>query len=354
MRYGARPELRSHRTTTAVPGRQHGSLKPTLTRVPTVSGVIDDPASHHGAPASRSSSTTSPRSAPNDSSVAVPRSAQRSDDRRFTRKAVSRHSRPGHQVPSGPPTAVRASVLDDITSDMKWIDLGRGEPSGLGSSAFPATSLEKPTRAARGIKHSMSIAPVARFAVPAGTAAAIVVAREPTGDEFSDSRRFGAIAGLDDARFRGSFEELVVAGVYTVLADRVLVLRISRSGVRSLAALVRLDAAGSAPNPRAGLDVDVATYGAPADASQDEVLHEVPMLRALLESETKQRPVFHGMTADGITYSGFEAQATASILDAARPLIPPHAPSAALCLVFAGPAVEVPEGLIVGVRQASV
>lgn len=194
----------------------------------------------------------------------------------------------------------------------------------------------------------MSIAPVARFAVPAGTAAAVVVAREPTGDEVSDSRRFSAIARLDDAHFRGSFEELVVAGVYTVLADRVLVLRISRSGTRSLAALVRLDAGGSTPDSRAGLDVEVATYGAAADAPQAEVL------RALLESETKQRPVFHGMTAEGTTFSGFEAQATASILDASLQLIPSHAPSAALCLAFAGPTVEVPAGLIVGVRQASV
>ena len=159
----------------------------------------------------------------------------------------------------------------------------------------------------------MNLAPVARFAVPAGTAAAIVVAREATGDELTDSRRFAAIAALDDAHFRGSFEELVVAGVYTVLAERVLVLRISQSGIRSLAALARLDGEGTIPAPRAGLDVTVAAHGA----------------------------------------NGFEAQAAEPILEACLGLIPAGAPSAALCLAFAGPSVNVPDGLIVGLRQAS-
>jgi hypothetical protein len=193
----------------------------------------------------------------------------------------------------------------------------------------------------------MNLAPVARFAVPAGTAAAIVVAREATGDELTDSRRFAAIAALDDAHFRGSFEELVVAGVYTVLAERVLVLRISQSGIRSLAALARLDGEGTIPAPRAGLDVTVAAHGANAANAQAETL------RALLEAETKQRPVFHGMTAEGVTYSGFEAQAAEPILEACLGLIPAGAPSAALCLAFAGPSVNVPDGLIVGLRQAS-
>ena len=192
----------------------------------------------------------------------------------------------------------------------------------------------------------MNLAPVARFAVPAGTAAAIVVAREATGDELTDSRRFAAIAALDDAHFRGSFEELVVAGVYTVLAERVLVLRISQSGVRSLAALARLDGEGTIPAPRAGLDVTVAAHGANAADAQAETL------RALLEAETKQRPVFHGMTPEGITYSGFEAQAGAAILDAAAPLIPATARAASLAVLFAGDAVDLPDGLVVGLHAA--
>ena len=56
----------------------------------------------------------------------------------------------------------------------------------------------------------MPLAPIARFAVPTGTAAATVVLAEPTGDADIDGRRFAALEALPDADFRGSFEELVV------------------------------------------------------------------------------------------------------------------------------------------------
>jgi hypothetical protein len=203
----------------------------------------------------------------------------------------------------------------------------------------------------------MDIAPVARFAVPAGTAAAIVVAREATGDETTDSRRFAAIASLDDARFRGSFEELIVAGVYTVLSERVLVLRVSAGGVRTFAALVAIAGATPVPTPsRAGLDIELQPLALAPDAAGTAAF------RALLESEAKQRPVFHGTTAEGTTYSGFEAQATAEILTAIRgtilgataPKTHPTPRPSPLSLIFAGAAIDIPPGLIVGLRQASI
>lgn len=72
----------------------------------------------------------------------------------------------------------------------------------------------------------------------------------------------------------------------------------------------------------------------------------------MLEAETKQRPIFHGMTADGITYSGFEAKESAAILAAASAALPANAPAAPVALLFAGPAIEVPKGLVVAVSPA--
>lgn len=93
----------------------------------------------------------------------------------------------------------------------------------------------------------MKVAPLARFAVPTGTAAAVVVMREPTGDPVLDARRFAALESLDNARYRAAFEELIVAGVYTVLADRVLVLRISAHGAKSFAAALAIGKTAETP-----------------------------------------------------------------------------------------------------------
>lgn len=190
----------------------------------------------------------------------------------------------------------------------------------------------------------MPLAPIARFAVPTGTAAATVVLPEPTGDADIDARRFAALEALPDAEFRGHFEELIVAGVYTVLRDRVLVLRVNQNGVRSFAAAVAIP--GKTAAPRAGLAAAVTCFGAPADSPA------AAALRSLLEAEARQRPVFHGMTAGGTTYSGFEAQATADIVQAAAAIVPPGAPACHAALVFAGDAIELPRGLVVGLLAA--
>lgn len=187
----------------------------------------------------------------------------------------------------------------------------------------------------------MEVAPIPRLAVPTGTAAAAVILRDPTGDPSIDARRFAAISLLDDAGFRGAFEELIVAGVYTVLAGRVLVLRVSGGGQRSYAAAVCIRGHGDPPAPRAGLSVHTRSVATTAAT-------------ALLEAETKQRPVFHGMTAEGTTYSGFEAQATDEILAVLRDALPADSSSASVALVFAGPAIEIPPGLAVGLHAATI
>ncbi|MEY4117397.1 MAG: hypothetical protein RLZZ116_725 [Planctomycetota bacterium] len=188
----------------------------------------------------------------------------------------------------------------------------------------------------------MKVAPIARLAVPTGTAAAVVVMREPTGDPSLDARRFSALESLDDARFRATFEELIVSGVYTVLSERVLVLRVSDHGVKSFAAVVALSGGGQGDVGRAGLFV----HGSGLTAAGGEAL------QALLEAETKQRPVFHGMTAEGVTYSGFEAKEASAILAAANAALPSTAVATSVALLFAGAAIEVPRGLFVAVGPA--
>lgn len=189
----------------------------------------------------------------------------------------------------------------------------------------------------------MPAAAIARLAVPTGTAAAVVVMREPTGDPTMDARRFAALAALDDARYRAAFEELIVAGVYTVLAERLLVLRVSAHGVKSYAVAVAISGNPVQRTARAGLCTHSAEIT--AASANDE-------LRALLEAETKQRPVFHGMTAEGTTYSGFEAKESAAILAAANAALSPAAAGADVALLFAGHAIEVPPGLVIGVLPA--
>lgn len=216
----------------------------------------------------------------------------------------------------------------------------------------------------------MKVALVPRIAVPTGTAAATVVMRETTGDPATDARRFIALAALDDEMLRGTFEELIVGGIYTVLVGRVLVLRVNHAGVRSIAAVVAIGGPGptdvatngatigarnvativasnSTPHPpRAGLVMHPTIHG--TDASLEATI----ALRALLDGETKQRPVFHAMTPEGVTYSGFDAQDGPAILQALADLILPAEPASSLAIAFAGPSVDIPDGLVVGFGPA--
>jgi hypothetical protein len=186
--------------------------------------------------------------------------------------------------------------------------------------------------------------------------------RETTGDPATDARRFIALAALDDEMLRGTFEELIVGGIYTVLVGRVLVLRVNHAGVRSIAAVVAIGgpsptdvatngatnvASNSTPHPpRAGLVMHPTIHG--TDASLEATI----ALRALLDGETKQRPVFHAMTPEGVTYSGFDAQDGPAILQALSDLIHPTEPASSLAIAFAGPSVDIPDGLVVGFGPA--
>lgn len=206
-----------------------------------------------------------------------------------------------------------------------------------------------------------------RLAVPTGTAAAAVVAAAPSEDAVREARRFARLESLDDAGLRAAFEELVVAGVYTVLERAVLVVRVSSAGVRRLGVVCAIaaedDAAvgaacdgGPGAELRAGLAIAPAVPGL-ADIDADGCA----ALAALLEEETRRRPVFHGTCADGTTYSGFAAEAAEPILEAAtalvaraaaRPAARPTAPSP-LAIVFAGEPLALPRGLAVRVGPAS-
>jgi len=212
----------------------------------------------------------------------------------------------------------------------------------------------------------MKVALVPRIAVPTGTAAATVVMRETTGDPATDARRFIALAALDDEMLRGTFEELIVGGIYTVLVGRVLVLRVNHAGVRSIAAVVAISGPSPtdvATNGARNVATNVATIGAsnstphppraglvmhPTIHGTDASLEATIALRALL----KQRPVFHAMTPEGVTYSGFDAQDGPAILQALADIILPAEPASSLAIAFAGPSVDIPDGLVVGFGPA--
>jgi len=84
----------------------------------------------------------------------------------------------------------------------------------------------------------------------------------------------------------------------------------------------------------------------------DASLEATIALRALLDGETKQRPVFHAMTPEGVTYSGFDAQDGPAILQALADIILPAEPASSLAIAFAGPSVDIPDGLVVGFGPA--
>ena len=100
----------------------------------------------------------------------------------------------------------------------------------------------------------MHVTAVRHLAVPTGTAAATVIAREPSADPTIESRRFLRLESLPDIAFRAHFEELIVSGVYTVLHDRLLVLRVIGGGTRRFAVVASESAGETTTYPRAGLE----------------------------------------------------------------------------------------------------
>ena len=190
------------------------------------------------------------------------------------------------------------------------------------------------------------IGPIARLAVPTGTAAATVIAPEPSHDPVCEARRFARIAALADTDFRAQFEELVVSGVYTVLHERLLAMRIVGAGVRNLAFVARSEGADAPHTLRDGLDTRPIMVEVPTERAQAEGLWELAL------SESRQRPIFHGVTSDGVTYSGFGVLHPETVLTALS-RVADLAPARRGVVVFSlGGPLELPAGLLVGVESA--
>jgi len=193
----------------------------------------------------------------------------------------------------------------------------------------------------------MHVTAVRHLAVPTGTAAATVIAREPSADPTIESRRFLRLESLPDIAFRAHFEELIVSGVYTVLHDRLLVLRVIGGGTRRFAVVASESAGETTTYPRAGLESRpqvTAVAAAVADESG---------LLALVEAEARQRPVFHGVTPEGVTYSGFVAIQSEALLKALNAVPRSAARLAQSVTVFAiGEDIALPAGLLVGLERA--
>jgi hypothetical protein len=193
----------------------------------------------------------------------------------------------------------------------------------------------------------MHVTAVRHLAVPTGTAAATVIAHEPSPDPAIESRRFLRIEALPDIAFRAHFEELIVSGVYTVMHNRVLVLRVIGGGTRRFAVVASESGDETAVYPRAGLDArprSVAISVAAADESG---------LQALVETESRQRPVFHGVTPEGVTYSGFAALHSEPLLQTLSALRGAAERTAQTVTVFAiGDGISLPAGLLVGLERA--
>lgn len=193
----------------------------------------------------------------------------------------------------------------------------------------------------------MHVTAVRHLAVPTGTAAATVIAREPSLDPAIEARRFLRLEALPDIAFRAHFEELIVSGVYTVMHNRVLVLRVIGGGTRRFAIVASESGDDAAVYPRAGLDTrprPVAIVAAAADQSG---------LQALVESEARQRPVFHGVTPEGVTYSGFAALHSEALLQTLSSIRRSAERTSQSVTVFGiGEEIAPPAGLLVALERA--
>lgn len=197
------------------------------------------------------------------------------------------------------------------------------------------------------ITSRMHVTAVRHLAVPTGTAAATVIAREPSADPMAESRRFLRIAALPDIAFRAHFEELIVSGVYTVLHDRLLVLRVIGGGTRRFAVVASESGPEVAVYPRAGLDATPRLAAITIESAEESGL------QTLVETEARQRPIFHGVTPDGVTYSGFGVLHGEAVLNALNAVTGGGSRPAQSVTVFAlGEEIPLPTGLLVGLERA--
>ena len=203
----------------------------------------------------------------------------------------------------------------------------------------------------------MKFATPRALVVPAGTAVAIVVSREPHADPTLEMRRWERIAALDKAAQREALELLVTSGVFTVLRDAVLVVRVVREGSRAVAAIVARPAQFAQPHtrtltPHAAIESTEALCSV-GEAASFALNNHAPDFSDALLAVTRTRPIFHGTASDGTTYSGFVAEDAASILDALSAAVAadpelretiPHGNSPILA-AFSGTSVALPPGL---------
>ena len=201
----------------------------------------------------------------------------------------------------------------------------------------------------------MKFAAPRALVVPAGTAVAIVVAREPHADPTLEMRRWERIAALDKSAQREALELLVTSGVFTVLRDAVLVVRTVREGSRAVAAIVARPTHFAQPHtrtPHAAIESTEALCSV-GDAASFALNNRAPNFNEALIAATRTRPIFHGTASDGTTYSGFVAEDGASILDALSAAVAadpelhetiPHGNSPILA-AFSGTSVALPPGL---------
>jgi hypothetical protein len=76
-------------------------------------------------------------------------------------------------------------------------------------------------------------------------------------------------------------------------------------------------------------------------------------LQGLVESEARQRPIFHGVTPDGMTYSGFSVVHSEPLLRALNESVRTSPGIVGGITVFAlGAGLELPAGLVVGLERA--
>ena len=129
--------------------------------------------------------------------------------------------------------------------------------------------------------------------------------------------------------------------------NRVLVLRVIGGGTRRFAIVASESGDDAAVYPRAGLDTQprpVAIAAAAADESG---------LQALVESEARQRPVFHGVTPEGVTYSGFAALHSEALLQTLSSIRRSAERTSQSVTVFGiGEEIAPPAGLLVGLERA--
>jgi len=194
--------------------------------------------------------------------------------------------------------------------------------------------------------------------IPAGTAAATVIAQSATTDPAILERRWSQIASRSILEQSHEIERWCASGVFIRRDHSVLVLRILRDGQRHYAAIaVALPEPAETPAETPAQSSRTPTVPPLTYTPLTHVValdHAFPEYTEVLEASARVRPLFHGSADDGCTYSGFaaeEPELILGLLTAAHPAAAAHIGNTA-CVVggvtayFSGSAVPIPAGLV--------